>query len=128
MYSATEKWEIFLSLVFNGEVLVKVNYDTPILQLEIQSAFWVQCLNSHICNSFNHFKARGFITGLHKFRKVRIFKIFSKKCFSFTVHNNITEQFQEILRHQQSWSFYPRGLCAWCGTSRMFTGEIACDI
>jgi hypothetical protein len=96
MYSATEKWEIFLSLVFNGDVLVKVNYDTPILQLEIQSTFWVQCLNSHICKSINHFKARGFITGLHKFGKVRILKIFSKKYFSFTVHYNITEQFQEM--------------------------------
>jgi len=88
--------------MFNGEVLVKVNYDTPILQLEIQSAFWVQCLNSHICNSFNHFKTRGFITGLHKFRKVRIFKIFSQKCLSFTVHYNITEQFQETLSYKQS--------------------------
>lgn len=97
MYSATEKCEIFLSLVFNGEVLVKVNYDTPILELEIQSAFWVQCLNSHICNSVNHFKARGFITGLCKLRKVRILKIFSKKYLSFTVHYNITEQFQETL-------------------------------
>jgi len=96
MYSATEKWEIFLSLMFNGEVLVKVNYDTPILQLEIQSAFWVQCLNSHICNSVNHFKATGFITSLHKFGKVRLFKIFFKKYFSFTVHYNITEQFQEM--------------------------------
>jgi len=83
-------------------VLVKVNYDTLILQLEIQSAFWVQCLNSHICNSIDHFKARGFITGLHNFGKVRIFKIFSKKYLSFTVHYNITEQFQETLRHPQS--------------------------
>jgi len=70
--------------MFNGEVLVKVNYDTPILQLEIQSAFWVQCLNIHICNSINHFKARGFITGLYKFRQVRIFKIFSNKYLLFS--------------------------------------------